>query len=307
MRHLFIVNPAAGKGVSQKQLIKELCARGLEHYITKQPGDAEEYVKKANAGGGCGAVRFYACGGDGTLNEIVNGAAGCRNAEVAFVPMGSGNDFIKSFDIPAECFLDIGRQLSGKPLPVDLIKYSEAASGTEARYAVNMANIGFDCNVAANMARFKKMPLVSGPVAYILAILLTVVRKEGAVLEIVFDDGTAYNGGVLFAAIGNGAYCGGGLKGVPDAKVDDGLMDVCIVKDVARRTIISLISKYADGTYVDEERLKRFIIYKKCSRMTVKNNSPVKRMGVDGEMKPSEEASFEITPGAMMFSIPCRF
>ena len=306
MRHIFIVNPAAGRGGAQKRLVRELEARGLEHYITKYSGDAEEYIRKLCGENRDENIRFYACGGDGTLNEAVNGASGAANAEVASFPVGSGNDFIRNFDIPAECFMDIDKQLAGGAFPIDLIKYRETAGKQAARYAVNMFNTGFDCNVVANMERFKRYPLVSGSLAYFLSVLYTLVRKEGADLEISFDDGSGYKGYVLFAAIGNGSFCGGGLKGIPLAKPDDCLIDVSVVKDIPRRKFASLFKKYADGTYIDEERMKDLIIYKKCRRLTVKNTGITRRMCVDGEITPQGEVEFEIAPAALRFSLPSR-
>lgn len=304
MRHIFIINPAAGRGASQKQLAAELDARGLTVYTTKRPGDAEDHIRKLCEEGGPENFRFYACGGDGTLNEIVNGTFGFCNAEVAFIPVGSGNDFIRMFDIPLSSFTDIDKQLAGKASYIDLIKYQELDGKSPARYAVNMFNTGFDCNVVANMELFKRYPFVSGPLAYYLSVLFTLVRKDGADLDISFDDGSGYNGYALFAAIGNGAFCGGGLKGIPYAKPDDGLIDVSIVKNIQRRKFASLFKKYADGTYIEDERLKELVVYKKCRSLTVKNRSKARRMCVDGEITPQDEVKFEIAPNALRFSLP---
>ena len=304
MRHTFIVNPAAGRGVCQSRLVESLRALDLDVWLTSRPGDAESRARSLLESS-CGeTVRIYACGGDGTLNEVVNGACGHPGAEVACIPIGSGNDFIRNFNVPADSFMDIGKQLAGEASPVDLIRYRELSGGSADRYAANIANIGFDCNVAANMAKFKSFPLTSGSAAYILAILVTLVRKEGADLLMTFDDGASHEGRVLFAAIGNGAYCGGGLKGVPHAALDDGLMDVSVVKDLPRRMFASLFKKYADGTYIDEERLKSLVIYRKCRKLRVKNSSASRRMGIDGEILPMGDVEFESLPGALRFSLP---
>ena len=305
MKHVFIINPASGKGTIQKNLILELKSRSLDFYLTKSPGDGENYIREMCASAPDSIFRFYACGGDGMLNEIANGIYGFSNAEAACYPCGSGNDFIRSFSVPAAYYRDIDRQLSGSSVAVDLIKYREAGETMSCRYAVNMANIGFDCNVAAKMSDFKKYPFISGRAAYLLAVVTTLVKKEGALLSIAFDDEPAFESKVLFAAIGNGAYCGSGLMAIPYAETSDGLIDVCIVKDLSRRAIIALFKKYAKGTHVTDKRLAHLICYKKCNSLSVKILNAQKRVGIDGDMKTAEEIIFEIVPSAIRFSLPC--
>jgi len=304
MKHVFVVNPLSGKGVLNRELISELDRMRLDYYLTKRAGDGENYIRETCMANPSEKIRFYACGGDGTLHEAVNGIFGFENAEAACVPIGSGNDFIRNFGMPAENFKDIGRQLSGNAVNVDVIKYQGAAGGPAARYAVNMFNIGFDCNVVIKTAEIKKYPFIKGPFAYFLSILIMLVKKEGADITIDFDDGASYRGRVLLTAIGNGAFCGGGLKGVPRADVSDGLIDVCIVKNVSRRVFISLFGKYPSGEYIEDKKAKDIVIYKKCKSLTVKNREPVWNLCVDGEIETAGEARFEIIPNAIRFSLP---
>ena len=304
MKHIFIINPIAGHGKIQEGLISELQKRGLGFYLMKCPGDGENYIKEI-----CNAereepIRFYACGGDGTLNEVVNGIYGFENAEAACLPYGSGNDFIRNFGLSKDYFKDIDRQLSGISSSVDLIRYKDLSDDSAARYAVNMFNIGFDCNVVAQTAKIKKYPFIGGSLAYFLSILIMLIKKEGATLTVGFEDGTSHSGFVLLTAIGNGAFCGGGLKGVSYAEVNDGLLDVCIVKDVPRRVFVSLFKKYPSGEYIEDKRAKDIIIYKKCKSVTVKNKNPVWNLCVDGEIKVAGEVKFEIVPSAIRFSLP---
>ena len=328
MKHIFIVNPVAGPGVVQKKLIQDLENRALDFYITKGIFDGTKYVRAMCESYPAEKIRFYACGGDGTLNEVVNGAFGFDNVEVGAMPAGSGNDFIRNFDIPRESFLNIDAQLSGNATLVDVIRYKEI--GTESHteiienstdkllenstvgvsesltynYAMNMFNIGFDCNVVVNMAKVKKYPFIRGSLAYMLSILITLIKKEGANLIVEFDDGTSYTGHVLLTAIGNGSFCGGGLKGVPHAQLMDGLMDMCLIKDVSRRTIITLLSKFADGSYLEVESLKQHITYKKCKSIEIERNENNRNLCVDGEVKTMNKKLFEVVPDAIKFSIP---
>lgn len=149
-----------------------MTGKGLPFFIhtTTAPGDAEQYVRAVCEKGL--PARFYVCGGDGTLNEAVNGAAFCPHAAVGVIPLGSGNDFIRNFDKPA-LFGDILAQTEGEAVPIDLLSVNE-------RYAVNMVNIGFDCEVVMQVDRFRQYPLIRGPFAYLLAVFVVLSRKNGA-------------------------------------------------------------------------------------------------------------------------------
>jgi diacylglycerol kinase family enzyme len=123
-------------------------------------------------------------------------------------------------------------------------------------------------------------------------------------LVIEFEDGTSYDGHVLLTAIGNGAFCGGGLKGVAYAEYNDELMDVCVIKDVPRFTIILLLSRFADGTYLARESLKKYIIYKKCKTVQIERNETNHSLCVDVEIKTMGKTLFEVVPAAIKFVIP---
>ncbi|MBO4861926.1 MAG: diacylglycerol kinase family lipid kinase, partial [Firmicutes bacterium] len=124
MKHIFILNPVAGNGYAEKNLLPRIIAflktTDLDYEIHRSLNKEEigTYVKQRASVGD--EVRFYAIGGDGTLCDVVNGAIGFKNAEVAVIPCGTGNDFVRNFT-GRENFLDIGRQLSGKVVPIDVI------------------------------------------------------------------------------------------------------------------------------------------------------------------------------------------
>ena len=119
--------------------------------------------------------RFYACGGDGTMNEVANGAYGQQNVEIAMVPAGTGNDFPRNFT-NYKYFEDIERQILGSAKWVDLIRYEAAPAdeltGLIVRYGINMFNIGLDCNVADKVIDIKKYPFIPGPLAYGLGVTI---------------------------------------------------------------------------------------------------------------------------------------
>ena len=313
MKHIFIMNPAAGKGKAGKvflpKIIETAKRMGIDYEIhrTLAPGDAEHYVKSR-----CTAresqpeseeiFRFYACGGDGTLNEVVNGAYDHKNVEIAMIPAGTGNDFPKSLG-DLKYFEDIEGQILGTSRPVDLIRYEAVMPNPVSRYGINMFNLGLDCNVADKVSKIKTYPFLPGKLAYGLGVGIVLGKKEGVNLEICLDNGEIHSGDITLVAIGNGRYCGGGFNGVPKAIVDDGLIDVRIVADINRRTCISLLGKYRKGTHLEDPSTASFITYQKCKSLTIRPQDTVK-LCTDGEVSIVGETTFEIVPGAINFSVP---
>ena len=172
MKHIFIINPAAGKYDHSQQFrkqIEEACgARGLAYEIcvSQKPGDCRDIARKAAESGE--EVRLYACGGDGTLNEVVNGVVGFPNAAITHFPGGSGNDAIKIFS-ETEPFFQLERLLDADEAHFDLIRCNDT-------YSINILSIGFDARVGTDIARFKRLPLVTGKGAYVLSILANMVH-----------------------------------------------------------------------------------------------------------------------------------
>ncbi|NLY70146.1 MAG: YegS/Rv2252/BmrU family lipid kinase, partial [Clostridiales bacterium] len=232
MKHIFILNPVAGKARAHTlilpDILKEVKQAGVDYEIhrTINVGDASNYVAKKCKENRDKVLRFYAVGGDGTLNEVANGAIGHDNAEIAFIPAGTGNDFARIFT-NYKYFNDIKRQLKGTPKYIDLIKCND-------NYVVNMLNIGLDCDAALKAAYFKNKTFLKGQLAYIAGVLTVFVANKGSELTITLEDGEIHTGEFTLVAVGNGAFCGGGFKGVPKAKPDDGLLDVRIIRKVSR-------------------------------------------------------------------------
>lgn len=278
----------------------------VEVYFTKAIRDAENYVRTVCTEKNPGeAVRFYACGGDGTLNEAINGAFGFSDVEVAFVPTGTGNDFARDFGSP-ELFLDIRNQIAGTSVPVDLIRYSGVLDGTQkTRYCANMINMGFDCNVVHRAAKMKKIPLISGSMAYLLGILVEMIEKNGAWLRVETGGRVLCDGKILLSSVANGSFCGGGLKGSPEAVNSDGLFDVQVIQNVTRRLMLLLLPKYAKGQHVDDPRTAPFLTYLQVDSLKVTPQRRPFRICVDGEMELLDgPMELDILPGAFWFVVP---
>lgn len=287
MKSVNILNPAAGKGTAT-------AFRGEgshDEYLTDAVGDGERFAYEK-----CLAepdTHFYVFGGDGTINEIVNGimrANAGQTAKITVMPTGTGNDFVRN--LPDE----------HGSMKVDLIKYND-------RYAANMINIGFDCDVVAKTADYKKLPGLSGSGAYIFGVLNVLSKKMGKHFRITLGDENdkteVIENDCLLAFIANGGYCGGGFFSAPVAKLDDGLLDVLIVKKVSRLKFLSLISDYRKGTHIDPETkqpVKKFadvLQYRKVKKVIVEG---MKQICADGEVEACEKISVSVLPRAVTFS-----
>ena len=190
MKHIFIINPAAGKYDRTEEFsgkIAAACAsRGLDYaiHVSEKPGDCRDAARRAAESGE--EVRLYACGGDGTLNEVVNGAAGFANAAVTHFPGGSGNDAIKIFSEPA-AFTDLDRLLDAEEARLDLIRCN-------GMYALNILSIGLDARIGTDIARYKRLPFVTGKGAYILSTINNLFRGISQYYRVTLDDSETVEG-----------------------------------------------------------------------------------------------------------------
>ena len=244
MKHLFIINPSAGKRGSTDALVgqiqKEMAGLEYQVAVTSAPGEGEALARRAAESGE--EVRIYACGGDGTLNEVVNGAAGYPNASVTNVPKGSGNDFLRIFGSGfREGFSGLRALSEGPQAAFDLMDCN-------GRLGIGVVCAGVDARVAAGVHRYKALPLVSGSMAYVLALIVNVIRD--LTRSTVIDMGPIHlEGESTIICICNGRYYGGGFMPVGEAEPDDGVLDMLVVPRVSRLTFARLVGDYAKGRY----------------------------------------------------------
>lgn len=308
MKTVFIINPMAGQGKHLEPLTRDIHlaaeekAADVQIYVTQGVGDGEQFVRDW-----CkekGAARFIACGGDGTLSEVLNGAILCPGAEIGVMPVGTGNDFCRNFD-NREAFKSVAAQLSGSTIKCDAIRYRTEVSGKEKTgYCINMFNIGFDCNVADMVADMKKKPFVSGSFAYILSVLVTLICKRGANLTVEVDGETYQDGPLLLTSVANGSYCGGGIKSNPLASVSDGNMSINIIKNISRLQFIRLLPHYMKGTFLKIKNIEKVIHSVVCQTLTVTPRGGNFRICCDGEITDAGKTEFSVIPGAFNFVLP---
>ena len=296
MKHVFVINPAAGKGKALgiiKPQIDEICkkhALDYEIYVTEKKNDGIEFVEHRAKSGE--ELRFYACGGDGTLYEVVNGAFGYKNAQVAVIPLGSGNDFIRLFGTKEE-FLNLDNVVNGVPVEFDVIQ-----CGNE--IAINQCSMGMDAEVCAMQGKIKKLPLVTGEGAYYIGCLYALLKKFRNHFTVQIDDGEKITQDCLFCFAGNSRWYGGGFMAGPKAYPDDGLLDFIIVESkLSRLKLATLLNKYKRGEHLDWDITN----FQRGKKLVIHSDPPA-AVNVDGETKYVTDTSFEIVEKGIVFVVP---
>lgn len=312
MRHVFIVNPTAGKHAEALKLLPDIqaCfADRPDHYaihITEYSGHATSIAKQAarQSLSEDMPVRLYACGGDGTLMEVVTGLyAGAGEAgekvELAMVPCGSGNDFIKVFGT-AEEFRNLPRLINGTSRYVDGIRCLR--EGKEPLISLNICSMGMDAKVAYKMERYKHWPLISGSMAYNLALVDVFFHRLGDYLQISLetDQGPVETEGrFLLVLAANGQYYGGGYHGAPQAVHGDGWLDFMLVEPVSRWEILRFLPRYKAGRHLGLPFIKQY----RGTRMTIRSAKPVVT-NMDGECITETTTVFEVVRNICKIVLP---
>ena len=296
MRHLFLLNPRAGK-YDRTQEVREKIRFALagreepwEAAVTQYPGHAAELARAAAETGE--AVRIYACGGDGTLNECAVGAAGFANAAVTHYPMGSGNDFLRMFGPDAPRFYDLKELLDAPQAPMDLIDCN-------GHLALNVCSVGFDARIGLGAGDFKGLPLVSGTMAYQLSAVRAILRGIHRPYRVSIDGEELPGSEFTLMCACNGRYYGGGFNPSRTAMPDDGLLDFVVIPAVSRLTVVSLIGKYAKGGAGDIEG----VVVRRGREMHVVCDR-VSRINLDGEEVLDSELSVTVSAKKVNFFYP---
>ncbi|MBR5521105.1 MAG: hypothetical protein IKU54_03825 [Oscillospiraceae bacterium] len=300
MKYIFILNPAAGKNKKALGMIPDIQKLAKKHgldyqiHISQSARAITDFVRNCCLDGQ--QYRFYAFGGDGTLNNVINGCVYSPNAEVGVIPMGTGNDFIKNFDAEEKDFFDMEKQLFSTSVTIDAIKYND-------KYCVNMCNIGFDANIAVDMPTFKKLPLVGNHTAYGMSVVYNLMKKLGHPMEIYADDKPLQIGNTLMCAVSNGISCGGGFYVTPKASVSDGKIDISAVIPPKLVNLPLYVKHFLGATHLDAAEMKPYINYTKCTKAKISSKKKFAMVN-DGELEYLYEVEFEIVPKCVRFIVP---
>lgn len=305
LQQVFIINPVAGKKDAGEWLVPAIRRAAAEMgadpeiYRTVCAGHARNLTERLAADGR--QIAVYACGGDGTLNEVLQAAAGHDNMAVGCVPCGSGNDFVRNFG-RAEDFLDMKDQLRAVPVKVDALQ-------TSMGLGVDICAAGLDAQVAYGIPKFRRLPGCGGTMAYSLSILQALCSPFGHRLRLCID-GEEHEGTYMLTAVCNGQLYGGGYRAAPCAAMDDGLLDVVLVKPLSRLRIASLLALYRQGKHLGPDgqvvpSLRKWMWFGRARSVTmdVLDARPIIAT-LDGECLPVRHLEIQNDPGRLRLLLP---
>ena len=257
--------------------------------VSSAPGNCRELARRAAETGE--EYRIYACGGDGTLNEVVCGVAGFPNVAVTVFAGGSGNDFVRIFSEPG-AFRELPRLLDAEEATFDLIKCNDD-------YSLNICSVGFDARIGTDVANYKRLPLLSGFRAYAASAVVNTLRgvAEHYIVEV---DGEQIDGKFTLVCACNGRFYGGGFNPVPDADPADGKMEVLLVKSVSRLGVAKFIGIYKKGQYARLPKLVRRI---STDRIRILCDKPTP-INLDGELRMAQKVDFSVAEEKLRFFYP---
>lgn len=302
MKHVFVVNPCAGRHDSGDDIAAAIDRAGLEAevYGTMGSRDATRFVNQWLAEHPDDEVRFYACGGDGTLNEVVAGvlASGqTARVEVGCYPCGSGNDFVKSIgsedpDVEALC--------QAPSVAVDAIRI-QTSEGI--RYSINTLNFGFEAAVCRSMSEVRRWPLIGGRMAYTTGIVHSLLRDRRHRCSVAVDGNPWFEGELLLLSMANGQWAGGGYHCAPCADLSDGLIEVMGIMPLSIPKFVGLIKYYKNGELLDREELRGIVHYTRGGKVTIEADGDAV-IAADGEVFYGSRFDIECLPGALRFIKP---
>ncbi len=309
MKHLVIVNQKSGKNRCPVCFGKSIdeAFKGLDYevYNTTGPKSAISFLKDYFKKHTDETVRVYACGGDGTLHEVVNGLIGVKNAELAIMPVGTGNDFVKVYG-GVDKFKDFKASIEGKAHPVDVTKLS-SDSLKEPLYSINVINFGFDAIVGAMGNYYKEVGVPEkakkkGMDPYDYA-LKNDAMKHGRFNDIeVYADGEKLNEKqMLLCTLAQGQYVGGKFHCAPKSDNTDGLIDVCLIKTMTFLGLGLIIGTYTKGKHLNRKRKK--IVYRQAKQIKIVAPKDID-ICIDGEMIKGNNFTAEVVPGAINLVVP---
>lgn len=302
MRHLVILNPAAGKRDITASLAAEaekaFAEVGLEYTveITKYPGHAAEIAKKAAQSGE--EITIYACGGDGTISEAAQALYNAPHVTLAPVPVGTGNDFAKTVAGPKGDSRYTLTELvqAGKTVNADML-----IAGN--KVAINIVSAGLDAAIAKDVARYKRIPFLSGTMAYKISTAINFFTNVKYRMSFEVDGKLIEEGDYVFAIAANGRFYGGGFKAAPIADIQDGLIDFMRIPSLPRAKLLPMIESYRKGEHLDKYR---FIELIRCKKVKIISDKPVD-LNCDGEIEEVDNPTIEVIPNGMKLLIPARF
>ena len=304
MKYIFIANENAGKKDAVQRIeegIKALTKKiDYEIYKTTGPKDATRFIKEYSSQHEEEKVCFVACGGDGTINETATGLVNTKNKCFAILALGSGNDFIKYYK--GKDFLSIQKIVDGQEHKIDLLTIDDG-SGVP-KYSINVTNFGLDSVVCSYANKLKDAGKKN---AYTKGVIRAIFIGRYNKIDVEVEGKKVTNGRVLLGTLANCHYVGGSYFTAPNAKNDDGLIDVFVLKPMSLFRFAFMLNSYKAGTHLLPEN-RKYIEKQLCYAQT---NKPIHvfsdkkfELCLDGEMLPGYSFYVSVIPQAINFIIP---
>ncbi len=289
MKTCIICNPGAGS-VNDRESIREKLSQfpGADVHFTEAEGDAIRFAKDA-VNEGCETV--IAAGGDGTLNEVINGVAPqAAKVRVGLVPLGTGNDFARMLNLPDSIDDCIETLRAAETRPTDLVR----VTSDRERYFINVSAGGFSGVVDEKMTAEIKQTW--GPFAYLRCAAAALPELRAYRTQITLDGEVMPALDLYNVVVANGRYVGGGTLIAPDAAIDDGLLDVILIPQNSATDMALVAAQIMVGKHLKSEG----VIFRRAAKVAV-DSQPGMWFNVDGELVGNEPAVFEVMPRALQF------
>ena len=289
MNTLFIVNPAAGRGkcfriwTRFEEVLQEKATFPYAIRLTRNKGDAKKFSATALQEG---FERIISVGGDGTLNEIVNGVATSKIV-LGILPFGTGNDLAHALNLRKDFNQMMKALVSPTIKNIDLVKINQD-------YFINASGIGIDGNVVKHI---ESRPMIKkfGKIGYMLSAFQTLMKYHPIKLNVTIDDENRVLSNVWIFAMANGPYFGGGMKICPDASLTDGLLDLCMVQNLTKLRFIQLFLLIYSGRHIQQQQ---YVTTIKAKKVTLESSTHL-ILQMDGEIKESPSVTVEVIPGSI--------
>jgi diacylglycerol kinase (ATP) len=295
MQVVVVANPTSGRGKGAKLIPKVeqlLSSSGVAHTVllSRNGADPERLAREAASDG---AAVVAALGGDGHVGNVANGLIGTE-AALAVIPAGTGNDFARVLGLDRKDPLAAASLLTNTPttkrIDVVRVRHSEGE-----RYFVNVAGTGFDSAVNEHA---NQVTVLTGTLKYVYSTFVTLARFKAGQFRIVVDGEERTLGGML-VAVGNAISYGGGMKVTPDAKLDDGILDLCILGEVPKFEFVKTFPKVFSGKHVTHPSVQML----RGKEIEISADQAFEVYG-DGERFGRLPATFTVVPGALAVVVP---
>jgi len=237
-------------------------------------------------------------GGDGSVNEVVNGIAGRDDVEIAVIARGTGWDFARSLGLPRRVDRAVAVALGPRSRTIDLgrVAYRPWAGGEKESFFANVASVGMSGAIAQRANETSKG--LGGKISYVWATFAVFARWSNDEVEVAVDSQTR-RARIQDVVVANGPYFGGGMKICPDAKTDDGAFDVLLIGDLTKRDLLLTLPKTFRGTHLPHPKAELL----RGAHVTVEAREPLP-LELDGEQPGTTPARFEIVPRALRVRVP---